>query len=176
LSTLDNWIREELTVDVEKILSEYKEKVKNLISLTPSGEVLIRASGLTAKEKIMVYLIGKTYANIVGYSEATATNSEIKDTLSLREGTIRNCLFKLRNERLVTAVESGVHRIRIASIGMAFFSQFLRLNSSIIQSNRPTALFKYAYLGGRRNTRINTSFIMPLAIPRLTFRRSWVNA
>jgi len=124
LSTLDEWIRKELTVDIESELSKYKEKVKTLISLTPSGEVLLKSSNLTAKEKILAYLIGKTYANVANYSEGTATNKELIDALHLPEGTVKFCLFELRKEGLILSVESGVHQVKVASVGMAFEKYF----------------------------------------------------
>lgn len=124
LSTLDEWIRKELTVDVESELSKYKEKVKTLISLTPSGEVLLKKSDLTAKQKILAYLIGKAYANLANYSEGTATNKELVDALHLPEGTVKFNLFDLRKEDLVLSVTSGVHQIKIASIGIAFEKHF----------------------------------------------------
>ena len=124
LSKLDEWIRKELTVDVESELSKHKEKVKTLISLAPSGEVLLKSSDLTAKQKILAYLIGKAYANVANYSEGTATNKELVDTLHLPEGTVKFNLFELRKEGLVFSVASGVHQIKIASIGEAFRKYF----------------------------------------------------
>lgn len=124
MSKLNEWIRQELTVDIESELSKYKEKVKTLISLTPSGEVLIKRNDLTAKQKILIYLIGKAYANIVNYSEGTATNKELMDSLHLPEGTVKYTLFELRNEGLVLSVKGGVHQIKIASIGIAFEKYF----------------------------------------------------
>lgn len=130
MSKLNEWIRQELTVDIESELSKYKEKVKTLISLTPSGEVLIKRNDLTAKQKILIYLIGKAYANIVNYSEGTATNKELMDSLHLPEGTVKYTLFELRNEGLVLSVKSGLHQIKIASIGIAFDKYFGGENKS----------------------------------------------
>lgn len=124
LSTLDKWIRKELTVDVESELSKYKEKVKTLLLLTPSGEVIIKGHELTAKQKVLVYLIGKAYANIANYSESTVTNKELADALHLPDGTVKFSLFELRKEGLTLSVTSGVHQIRIASIRIAFEKYF----------------------------------------------------
>lgn len=130
MSRLDEWIRQELTIDVESELSKHKEKVRNFISLTPSGEVLIKCNNLTAKQKILIYLIGKAYANVVNYSEGTATNKELVDALHLPDGTVKYNLFELRNEGLVLSVKSGLHQIKIASIGVAFSKYFGGENQS----------------------------------------------
>ena len=124
MSTLDEWIRKELTIDVESELSKYREKVKSLISLTPSGEVLLKRSDLMAKEKILAYLIGKVYANVANYSDGTAKNKELVDALHLPEGTVKFSLFELRKEDLVFSVTGGVHQVKIASIGIAFKKYF----------------------------------------------------
>lgn len=119
-----------MTVDIESELSKYKEKVKSLISLTPSGEVLLKQSDLKAKEKILIYLIGKAYAKVVGYSESTATNKELIDALHLPEGTVKHNLFQLRNEGLVLSVKGGLHQIKIAAIRTTFDNYFGGKNKS----------------------------------------------
>lgn len=124
MSTLDDWIRKELTVNIEEELSKYKKKVKDLLSLTPSGEVLIKRNDLKAKEKILAYLIAKVYAKVANYSEGTATNKELVEALHLPEGTVKFCLHALRQEGLVLSETGGVHQIKIANIGKAFESYF----------------------------------------------------
>jgi hypothetical protein len=125
LSNLEKWIREELTVDVESELSKYKEKMKAFVRLTPSGEVMLTQSNLTAKQKILLYLIGKVYSNIAKFSrEASASNKELGEVLGLPEGTIKTSLFALRNEGLLIPQETGVHQIKIERIGTAFSNYF----------------------------------------------------
>lgn len=124
MSTLDQWIRKELTVDIESELSKYKDKVKSLVSLAPSGEVILKRSSLKAKEKILIYLVGKAYAKVVGYSENTATNKELIDALHLPEGTVKHNLFQLRNEGLILSVKGGLHQIKIAAIRTVFDNYF----------------------------------------------------
>ena len=128
MTTLDEWIREELTVDIEGELSKYKEKIKPLIKLTPSGEVLIKRNDLTAKQKVLLYLIGKTYASIPNYAKETVTNKELEDAFHLPEGTVRNILFRLRQEGLVLSVGNGVHKARVETLGMAFDKYFEQEN------------------------------------------------
>jgi len=122
--TLDEWIRKELTVNIEEELSKYKDKVKSILSLTPSGEVLIKRNDLMAKEKILAYLVAKAYAKVANYSEGTATNKELAEALHLPDGTVKFSLFSLRQEGLVFSVTGGVHQIKIANIGKVFESYF----------------------------------------------------
>jgi len=114
-----------MTVDIESELLKHKEKVKNLVQLTKTGDVILKQTDLTAKQKILVYLIGKTYSKVADYTkDETVTNKELIETLSLPEGTVKNALFDLRNEGLVNSLESGVHRIRLTNIGLALSKYF----------------------------------------------------
>jgi predicted transcriptional regulator len=125
LSSLKKWIEDEMTVDVESELLKHKEKVKNLVQLTKTGDVILKQTDLTAKQKILVYLIGKVYCKAADYTkDETATNKELIETLGLPEGTVKNSLFDLRNEGIVNSLESGVHRIRLANIGLALGKYF----------------------------------------------------
>jgi predicted transcriptional regulator len=125
LSSLKKWIENEMTVDIESELLKHKEKVKNLVQLTKTGDVILKQTDLTAKQKILVYLIGKTYSKVADYTkDETVTNKELIETLSLPEGTVKNALFDLRNEGLVNSLESGVHRIRLTNIGLALSKYF----------------------------------------------------
>ena len=124
MATLDEWIRKELTVDVEEELAKYKEKIVPLLKLTPSGEVLIKRNDLTAKQKVMLYLIGKTYASIPNYSKETVANRELVDALHLNENTVRNILFRLRKDDLVLSVENGLHKAKVETLGTAFDKYF----------------------------------------------------
>lgn len=125
MSSLKKWIENEMTVDIESELLKHKEKVKNLVQLTKTGDVILKQTDLTAKQKILVYLIGKTYSKVADYTkDETVTNKELIETLSLPEGTVKNALFDLRNEGLVNSLESGVHRIRLTNIGLALSEYF----------------------------------------------------
>lgn len=125
MSNLKKWIEDEMTIDIESELLKHKEKVKNLVQLTKTGDVILKQTDLTTKQKVLVYLIGKTYSKVADYTQnETATNKEIIETLSLPEGTVKNVLFDLRNEGIVNSLESGVHRIRVANIGLALSKYF----------------------------------------------------
>jgi hypothetical protein len=114
-----------MTVDVENELSKYKEQVRDLIQLTPNGDIILKQTDLTAKQKIVIYLIGKVYSKAAEYSKTeTATNKEFTETLGLPEGTVKFTLFDLRKEGLAYSLENGVNQIRIASIGLAWDRYF----------------------------------------------------
>jgi predicted transcriptional regulator len=114
-----------MTVDIEGELLKHKEKVKNLVQLTKTGDVILKKTDLTAKQKILVYLIGKMYSKVAEYNkDETATNKELIEMLSLPEGTVKNSLFELRNEGLVSSLEEGVHRIKLANINVALNKYF----------------------------------------------------
>lgn len=122
---LEEWVKRELTIDLESELSKHKEKVKSLVKLSPSGEVIVKNAGLSAKQKVLAYLIGKAYSNFAKYSSDIAvTNRELVNALRLPEGTVKYNLHELRNEGLITAKEEGVHQIKIAEIGRVFEKYF----------------------------------------------------
>lgn len=119
--SLKDWIEQEMTVDVEEELLKHKEKVKAIVQLTTDGEVILKEKNLTAKQKILTYLIGKAYSKVAEYSKTdSATNKEIGEALGLPDGTVKYTLYDLRKESLVEAKEVGVHRIRLQNIGVAF--------------------------------------------------------
>jgi len=99
--------------------------VKALLRLAPSGEILIRQHNLTAKQKIVAYMIGKLYSNFAKYSvENTVANKELLDALHMKEGTVKYYLHELRNDGIVISKENGVHQIKIEQIGTAFKKYF----------------------------------------------------
>jgi hypothetical protein len=121
MSDLQTWIRDELTIDVESELSKYKEKVKHFLRLTPSGEVMIVRGDLTAKQKILLYSIGKVYSKIAQFcSEASVSNKELSEALNLPEGTVKTSLFALRKEGFLIPQEPGIHQMKMAMMGIAF--------------------------------------------------------
>lgn len=130
MSTLEEWIKQELTVDLETELSKHKEKVKALLQLTPSGEILIKWPDLTAKQKIIAYMIGKVYSHFAKYSDdSTVTNKELIDALHMPEGTVKYTLHDLRNEGVIFS-RDGVHQIKIEQIGVALDRYFGGANES----------------------------------------------
>jgi predicted transcriptional regulator len=123
-SNLKDWIRQELTVNIENELVKYKERVKSLIQLSPSGEIILKQTNLSAKQKILTYIIGKVYSNFAQYSsDDSVTNQELSAALSIPDGTVKYYLHELRNEGLIIPLEKGVHKLRITQIG-AIFDQY----------------------------------------------------
>jgi len=114
LEGLKKWVKEELTVTEIETLAKNKEKVKQLLGITTDGRIIFKidASKLLAKETICLYMIGKVYAQIAGYVDTeSVTNKELIETLRLPEGTIGYTLKELRDEKLIIAERTGVHRI-----------------------------------------------------------------
>ena len=125
MSDLQSWIKKELTVDIEDELAKYKDRVKDFIRLTPSGEVILTRGNLTAKQKILLYSIGKVYSKIAQFSnEASVSNRELTEVLNLPEGTVKTSLFALRKEGFLIPQEPGVHKMKIARMGTAFERYF----------------------------------------------------
>lgn len=125
LSDLKDWIAKEMTVDVAAELTKYKERIRDLIQLTTTGDVIVRKPDLTVKQRILLYLIGKVYSKTAGYSLTdTVTNKEIIDALGLKEGTAKFTLHELRGEGLVTSPEEGIHQVRFGSIALALDRYF----------------------------------------------------
>lgn len=121
LSDLQKWIKNEMTMDIEALLLKHKERAKHYIRLASSGDVILRQNDLTAKQKVLIYLIGKLYSKLAGYSDKeTVTNKEIEQALGLKEGTVKFNLFALRNEGLIVSNENGIHQIRITNLDTAF--------------------------------------------------------
>lgn len=141
MSNLREWIKQELTVDVENELSKHKEKVKALLQLTPSGEILISRADLTAKHKIIAYMIGKVYAHVAKYSDdSTVTNKELIGALHMPEGTVKHNLHEFRNDGIITSKDGG-HHIATEQIGVAldkYFGARPRARVSSLKKSRLT--------------------------------------
>jgi len=121
LEELRKWVKEELTVTEIDNLAKNKDKVKQLVGITTDGRIVFKvdASNFLAKEVICLYMIGKAYALIAGYVETeTVTNKELIEALRLPEGTIAYTLKDLRDEKLVIAERTGIHRISHDKIGV----------------------------------------------------------
>jgi len=120
LEELKKWVKEELTVTEIDTIAKNKEKVKQLIGITADGRIIFKVdtSRLLAKEIICLYMIGKVYAQIVGYVDTeSVTNKELIEALRLPEGTIGYSLKELRDERLIIAERTGVHHVSHDKIG-----------------------------------------------------------
>ena len=109
LSDLANTIRNEMVVDYSGILEKNLELAKHLIRITDRGTVEVpQKSNLSAKERIMLYLIGKLYAKEAKLSDSESVgNRELKEGLNMPEGTLLRTFKELRDKREVTQVKSG---------------------------------------------------------------------
>jgi len=115
---LDEWIRQELMVDLETALSKHKERVKSILRLSKEGHIIIVQPNLTAKQKVVTYMIGKRYSNFAKLSnESSVTNQELISTLQFPDGTVKHILHELRDEGIITSIQKGEHEVRIEQIG-----------------------------------------------------------
>ena len=132
LEELKKWVKEELTVTEINNLGKNKEKVKQLLGITADGRIVFKIdlSKLLAKEVISLYMIGKVYAQIAGYVETeTVTNKELIEALRFPEGTIGYTLKELRDDKIIIAEKTGVHRISNDKIGVVLDSIFKKIQN-----------------------------------------------
>jgi predicted transcriptional regulator len=109
-----------MTVDIESLLLKHKEMIKKHVKLATSGEVILQKTNLTAKQKVLMYLIGKLYSKIAGYSEKeSVTNKDLVRALGINENTVKVSLFDLRKEGFIIPNEEGVHQVRITNLDAA---------------------------------------------------------
>jgi hypothetical protein len=111
---LRKWIQDNMTVDEERVLSDHKDKVARLLGLTPDGRVFVKVdkTELTSTERVALYLVGKVYSRVVGYSpNAEASNEEIARELGMPDGTVRRATMELRDIGWGTTVGRGIHRV-----------------------------------------------------------------
>jgi len=115
---LREWIKRELVGDPAEELAKHKERVKNLLRLTPEGKVIIKRANLPARSLVALYYIGAAYAKIGGLrDDDSVSNKEIIEVLNLPEGTVHPKVKELRDGHLITAVKDGWHRVDYTKIG-----------------------------------------------------------
>lgn len=111
MKTLEERIREEMTVNIGDALERNFEIAKRLLSITPEGKVnLNNREKLGGEDKILLYLIGKVYAKKAGYaSEEQVPNKELLDELGLKEGSLLPWLKSLRdNNKIKQTTKDGL--------------------------------------------------------------------
>jgi len=115
---LEKWILENMTIDVKEKLSEHKDRVKQYMEFTESGEIMLRESDhIPTWARIILYAIGKLYAHYARLTpEKVVSAKELIATLNLPEGTVKSAIFRLRNNGWIFAQE-GVYQVRYGSIG-----------------------------------------------------------
>ena len=119
MEELKKWVQEELTVSETSDLVRNRDKVKKAIRITIDGRIIFNVdlTGLSAKQIVSLYMIGKVYANVAGYVDTeTVSNRELSEELRMPGGTIGFVLMELRNERTIVAEKAGVHRILYSEI------------------------------------------------------------
>jgi DNA-binding transcriptional ArsR family regulator len=114
---LKDWIRSEMTLEKPDILLQVKDRVGRLLGVSKDGGVGFRLEAeqlakLGVDDKILLYMIGKLYAQAAEYSEVDlVTNVELQRNLGMPEGTVRGKLTQLRTSGLVSSQKPGTHSI-----------------------------------------------------------------
>jgi hypothetical protein len=93
-------VREGMTVDSGNALERNFELAKKMIMLTPEGKVILaHHNKLGGEDKIVLYLVGKVYAKVAGYTnEIEVPNKELLDELGMKEGSLAPWLKFLRDK------------------------------------------------------------------------------
>lgn len=106
VKTLEERIREEMTVNVGSALERNFETAKKMMSITPEGKVnLNNRERLGGEDKIILYLIGKVYAKKAGYAnDEQVPNKELLDELGIKEGSLLPWLKNLRDGNRIKQV------------------------------------------------------------------------
>jgi len=111
---LRSWIRETMTVDEESVLNQHRDLVARFLGLTTDGRVFIRVEKgkLTTTEQVALYLVGKTYSKVAGYSKsAEASNDELERELGMPGGTVRRVTMELRKAGWIAAGIRGSQEV-----------------------------------------------------------------
>jgi biotin operon repressor len=117
---LKDWVKKELVSSTglaERILTEYKEAIKNLLSITNEGKIIVHKSDLSAKQRIGLYLIGAAYAKVAELrKDDLVSNKEIVDELKIKKGTVDPTMKKLRDEGLAIQKDDGLHHVNYSKL------------------------------------------------------------
>lgn len=107
--SLEDRIKEEMTVNYHDALEKNFELAKELIAITPEGKVSLRKSaGLGGEDRILLYLVGKVYSKKAGFAEdEKVANEELMNELGVKEGSLFAWLKFLRDKNLIKNVMRG---------------------------------------------------------------------
>jgi DNA-binding transcriptional ArsR family regulator len=111
---LRDWVRQNMTIDEERVLDDHKDLVSRFLGLAPDGRVFVRLDKrkLTTTEQVALYLVGKVYSNVAGYSESVeASNEELGRELGMPGGTVRRATMELRQAGWIVTAERGSQRV-----------------------------------------------------------------
>lgn len=107
--TLEDRIREEMTVDYKDALERNFDLAKTLVAITSEGKISIKQKErFTGEEQISLYLIGRVYASRAGYTanEKVGTK-ELLDELSIKKGSLLPWLKTLRDKGIIKSDTDG---------------------------------------------------------------------
>jgi len=122
----------ELIYDEEVEFKRLVPKVKKLVRVKRDGTpVIFDRDRLTQDELIMAYLIGRFFAEKLGFVDKnTATNKEISETLRLPEKVLAARLSELVKRGFVEKVSRGEHRVVLANLER-FLDEFLNKTKGV---------------------------------------------
>ncbi len=110
---------ETLILSKESILRSNLDKAKRLFVITEEGDVVFNAytGSLNTWEKIVLYLIGKTYSKMLGYSDIDeVTNRELATKVGIPYNSTKGAAMNnLRKERVIVT-HDGRHKIEYSKI------------------------------------------------------------
>lgn len=121
---LKNRILNEMRVDYGDALERNFDLAKQFIGITKNGKIDVKfKTKLPNDDNIMLYLIGKLYANAAGLSETQeVTNRELMDELGMPLGSVVTSLKRLRDSHRIIQIKDGLHKVRVNEIEKALDS------------------------------------------------------
>jgi hypothetical protein len=117
---LRDWINANMSAETTDELDRWKEKVAALLSLGPTGNVVVKVdpNKLDATDHVLLQLLGRTYAEVGGKVEnAAMANADLKAVVPAPPGTVDRVLLELRRNHLVDSQNRGEHRLIPSRVG-----------------------------------------------------------
>ncbi|NIQ06556.1 MAG: hypothetical protein GWO20_12760 [Candidatus Korarchaeota archaeon] len=110
-------IEAQMTIEAPNVLEDNFELANQFIKVTKYGKVEVQNKDkISNKDAILLYLIGKRYANAAGYSDTDyAGNRELMDEL----GSVYSDLQELQEEDSIEQIKRGpltYHRISLTLV------------------------------------------------------------
>ena len=106
-------IIEEMTADFSNALEKNFDLAKKLIKITNEGKIsVIFKNDLTGEEKILLYLIGKVYAEEAEISQTHEVDSkELMDELGFLKGSFYPIIKRLRDKKRINQTRKGKYTL-----------------------------------------------------------------
>lgn len=129
-------IIEEMTVDYSGTLDKNFDLAKQFICITKDGKIdILPKDELTGKEKILLYLIGKLYANEAGYIDTVESgNEELMNELGMPRGSLDCSLKRLQSGKGIKSAKKGryaYHSVRVNLVEKTLKSVERKLKKSV---------------------------------------------